>query len=96
MNDIGKSSHVLKNSHERCLVGAFDKNLHEGYIWTGHRAVPYSIPRKIIILCFVHHGTTFYDRYIKAADRNRRLERFIMKNSRRHMIIETMFFPNIL
>ena len=39
MNDIGKREHVLKNSHGRCVIGAFDKVLHEGSIWTGHRAV---------------------------------------------------------
>ena len=39
MNDIGKIAHVLNHSHGRCDIGAFDKNLHEGSIWTGHRAV---------------------------------------------------------
>ena len=39
MNDIGKREHVLKHSCGRCVVGAFDKTLYEGYIWTGHRAV---------------------------------------------------------
>ena len=28
MNDIGKSAHVLKNSHGRCVVSSFDENLH--------------------------------------------------------------------
>ena len=36
MNAIGKRAHVLKHSHGRCVVGTFDKNLHEGSIWTGH------------------------------------------------------------
>ena len=39
MNDIGKRAHVLKHSHGRCVIGSFDKILHEGSIWTGHRAV---------------------------------------------------------
>ena len=41
INDIGKIAHVLKHSHGMCVVGAFDKVLHEGSIWTGHRAVLY-------------------------------------------------------
>ena len=32
MNDIGKRAHALKYSHVRCVIGAFDKNLHEGSI----------------------------------------------------------------
>ena len=39
MNEIGKIAHVMKHSHGRCVVGPFDKILHEGSIWTGHRAV---------------------------------------------------------
>ena len=39
INDIGKRSHVLKHSHGRCVIGYFDKILHEGSIWTGHIAV---------------------------------------------------------
>ena len=39
MNDIGKRAHVLKHSHGRYMVGDFDKNLHEGYIWTKPRTV---------------------------------------------------------
>ena len=38
MNDIGKRAHVLKHSHGRCVIGDLDKILHEGSIWTGHRA----------------------------------------------------------
>ena len=34
MNDIGKISHVLKHTQGRCVVGTFDKILHEGHIWT--------------------------------------------------------------
>ena len=36
---IGKRSHIIKHSHVRCVVGAFDKNLHEGYIWNGPRDI---------------------------------------------------------
>ena len=35
MNDIGKRAHVLKHSNGRCVIGSFDKILHEGSIWTG-------------------------------------------------------------
>ena len=38
MNDIGKRAHVLNHSHRRCIIGAFDKILHEGSIWTSHRS----------------------------------------------------------
>ena len=34
MNDTAKRAHVIKNSHGSCVVGAFDKILHEGSIWT--------------------------------------------------------------
>ena len=33
MNDIGKRTHVLKHSHGRCVIGYFDKKLHEGSIF---------------------------------------------------------------
>ena len=46
MNDIGKRAHVLNNSYGRCVVVAFDKNLREGSICTGHRAVLYFILHK--------------------------------------------------
>ena len=39
MNDIGKIAYVLKNLHGSCVIGYFDTNLHEGSLWTGHRAV---------------------------------------------------------
>ena len=39
MNDIGRRAYVQKHSHGRFVVGAFEKILHEGSIWTGHRAV---------------------------------------------------------
>ena len=39
LNDVGKRAHVLKHSHGRCVIGSFDKILHEGSLWTGHRAV---------------------------------------------------------
>ena len=61
---MGKRAHVFKNSHRRCAVGAFDKSLHEGYIWTSHRAVLSFILHKSIFIHFVHHGKTFYDRFI--------------------------------
>ena len=74
MNDIGKIAHVLKYSKRRCVVGAFDKILHERYIWTGPRAVLYFILQKSIFLHFIHHGTIFYRKYIKSNDRNKYIE----------------------
>ena len=71
MNDIGKRAHVLKHSHGRCVVGAFDKILHEGYIWAGPISVLSFILHKSIFLYFVHHGTKFYDKYINTNDRNK-------------------------
>ena len=60
---FGKRAHVLNHSYGRCVIGAFDKNLHEGSIWTGHRAVLLFILHKSIFLHFVHNGTRFYDKY---------------------------------
>ena len=71
MNDIGKRAHVMKHSHGRCLVGAFDKILHDGSIWTGQRAVLYFILQKSIFLHFVHHGTIFYYKCISSNDRKK-------------------------
>ena len=63
-NDIGKRAHLLKHSHGRYVVVAFDKLLYEGYIWTGNRAALSFILHKSIFIHFVHHGTIFYDKYI--------------------------------
>ena len=64
MNEIVKIAHVLKHSHGRCVVGPFDKILHEGSIWNGHRSVLSFILHKSIFIHFMHHGTRFYDNYI--------------------------------
>ena len=40
------------------------KILHEGSLWTGHRAVISFILHKSIFIHFVHHGTKFYEKYI--------------------------------
>ena len=64
MNVIGKIAHVLNHSHVICVLGAFDKNLHEGYFWNGARVVPYFFLRKSIFLHFVHNGMKFYNKYI--------------------------------
>ena len=32
MKDIGKKSHILKHSHRRCVVGAFD-NFYKKYLF---------------------------------------------------------------
>ena len=69
MNDIGKRAHVLKHSHGRCVIGSFDNILHEGSIWTDHRAVLSFILHKSIFLHFVHDGTRFYDKYISSKNR---------------------------
>ena len=46
MNDIIKRTHVLKHSHGKWVVGAFDKILLEVSICTGRRAVLYFILNK--------------------------------------------------
>ena len=46
INDIGKRAHVLKHSNGSSVVHNFDKMLHEGSIWTGHRAVLFFILHK--------------------------------------------------
>ena len=59
MNDIGKRAYVLKHSHGRCVVGAFDKKLHEGSIWTVHRAVLLFILHKSIFFFFLSDDIYF-------------------------------------
>ena len=68
--DIDKIAHILKHSHGRCVVGAFDKILHEGFIWNGPIAVLYFILHKSICIHFVHHGTNFYEKYKNLAKTN--------------------------
>ena len=69
MNEIGERGHVLKHSHGRCVIGSFDKNLREGSIWTGQRAVLSFILHKSIFIHLVHNGTRFYDKYISSKNR---------------------------
>ena len=57
-----------------CVIGDFDKNLHEGYIWTGHRAVLSFIFHKSIFLHFVHNSTISYDKYITSYDRKKYID----------------------
>ena len=71
MNDVEKRAHFIKNSHGRCVVGDFDQKYHEGYILNGHRAVLYFILHKTMFLHSIHHGTKFYDRYIKSNRRTK-------------------------
>ena len=71
MNDVVKIARVLNHSHGRCVVGAFDKILHEESIWTVPKTVVYFILHKSIFLHLLHHGTKFYDKYIKYDDRNK-------------------------
>ena len=49
----GETAHVLKHSHGRCVIGSFDKILHEGSLWTSHRAVISFILHKSIFQHFV-------------------------------------------
>ena len=51
------------------VIGSFDKVLHEGLIWTGHRYVLLFILHKSIFLHFLHNGTIFYDKYISSKHR---------------------------
>ena len=100
MNDIGKKAHVLKHSHGICVVGAFDKNLYEGYIWTILH------PTQINISSLCTSWYNFFDKYINTDGRkniliimgvvflqNGRIESYIIKTFRRHMGIYVMFFP---
>ena len=104
MDNIGKIAHVLKHSNGRCVVGAFDKGLHEGSIWTGNRSVLLFILHKSIFLHFVHNGTIFYDKYITSDDRkkyidddgsgvfqNKSLEIHTIQNIKRLIQINIMF-----
>ena len=58
INDIGKRAHVINNSHGTCVIGSFDKNLHEGSIWNGHGAV----------LSFILHKSIFFTLCIMVQD----------------------------
>ena len=69
MNDFGKIAHVLNHSHGSCVIGSFDKILHEGSIWTGRRDVLSFILHESIFIHFVHNGTRFYDKYISSKNR---------------------------
>ena len=62
MNDIGKRAHVLKHSHGRCVIGSFDKILHEVSIWTGQKALLSFILHRSIFLHLVHINTIFYEK----------------------------------
>ena len=59
INDMGERAHVLKNLHESCVVGAFDKVSYEGSIWNVPMTVLSFILHKLIFLHFIHHGKTF-------------------------------------
>ena len=61
----------MNHLHGRWVVGPFDKILHEGSIWTGHRSVLYFILHKSIFLPFVHNVKIFYDKYITSYDRKK-------------------------
>ena len=71
MNDIGKIAHVLKHSHGRCVIGSYDKILHEGSLWTGHRAIISFILHKSIFQHFVQCGTKFYEKYMSSQNQQK-------------------------
>ena len=66
---IKYTNHLLKHSHGRCVIGYFDKILHEGSTWTGHRAVLSFILHKSRFLHFVHNGPRFYEKYISSKNK---------------------------
>ena len=85
------------------------KNIHEGSIWNGHRAVLYFILHKSIFIYFVHYGTRFHDKYITSADRkkyidddgsgipkNKMLEISTIQNIKRIIQIDIMFLKMTL
>ena len=91
------------------MVGAFDKILHEGFIWNGPIAVLYFILHKSICIHFVHHGTNFYEKYEKSSKtklilmmmgliflQNKRLESSTMQNFSRNMLIQILFLRDII
>ena len=53
MNDIWKTEHVLNHSNGRCVVGASDKNLYEGYISNGTRAVLFFYANQYFITLYI-------------------------------------------
>ena len=90
MNDIGKRAHVLKHSHGMCVIVSFNKILHEGSIWTGHRAVLSFILHKSIFLHFVYHSTRFYEKYITSDDRKKRMMMGVVFFQKRRLETYTM------
>ena len=42
-SDLGIRACVLKRLHARMIFGPFEKKIHEGNIWIGHRALIYTI-----------------------------------------------------
>ena len=74
MDDIGKRAHVLKHSHERYVVGAFNKILLEESIWTVPRALLYFTLNKSTFLHFMRHGTKVYEKYINNDDRKKYID----------------------
>ena len=71
INDVVKRAHLLKHSYGRCVIGYFDKNLHEGSLWTGQRAFISFILHKSIFLHFVHNGTKCYEKYMSSQNQQK-------------------------
>ena len=57
-----------------CVVGAFDRILHEGSIWNWPRAFLSFTFHKSIFLNFVHHGIKCYDKCLKSDDRKKYID----------------------
>ena len=60
-SNLGSRAHVLKHLHAIMIFSIFEKKIHEGNFWRGHRAVISFILKKQIFLNFYFHGDRFYD-----------------------------------
>ena len=68
-SDLGSRAHISKHLHGRMIFGPFEKNLHEGTLWSGYRAVIYFIFTKQTFPHFFRHGDRFYNRYLNSVDK---------------------------
>ena len=68
-SDLGSRSCVLKNLHGRMIFGPFEKNFHEGTLWSGYRAVISFTLTKQIFLHFFCRGDRFYNRHLNLVDK---------------------------
>ena len=54
----------MKHSLGRCVIGSFDKHLHQVSICNGHRSVLSFILQKSTFFHFVYNGALIYEKYI--------------------------------